>query len=200
MPAAPRRKPLLLWEPFPYLVLLVALLATSFVRPGSSPWLFWPLISVLAVSLGYLVYSISRERRGANPDQWGNLLRLDGLTIVDAAGAEREVRTVVPVEGASRHQAAIDLARVHGGAEQQAVLVPRASRWLGRRYRIGVQLVGGDRPRHAGYLPASAEERVVDRLDAMRGEGRYVRVPALITGAARPFGVELDLSGLDALG
>ncbi|MGX5695127.1 hypothetical protein ACWKWP_02915 [Agromyces soli] len=197
---APRRKPLLLWEPFPYLVLFVALLATSFVRPGSSPWLFWPLIVVLAASLVYLVISIGRERRGANPDQWGNLLHLDGLTIVDAGAEEREVRAVVPVDGVARHQAAIDLARVHGGAEQQAVLVPRASRWLGRRYRIGVQLVGGDRPRHAGYLPESAEDRVVQRLDAMRGEGRYVRVPALITGSTRPYGVELDLSGIDSLG
>jgi hypothetical protein len=197
---APRRKPLLLWEPFPYLVLLVALLATSFVRPGSSPWLFWPLIVLLAASLVYLVVSIGRERRGANPDQWGNLRTLDGLTIVDAGPAERAVRTVVPVDGVSRHQAAIDIARVHGGAEQQAVLVPRASRWLGRRYRVGVQLVGGDRPRHAGYLPASAEDRFVDRLDEMRRGGRYVRVPAIITGAARPFGVELDVSGVESLG
>lgn len=195
--SAPRRKPLLLWEPFPYLVLLVALLATGFIRPGAEPWLFWPFMVLLAASLVYLVVSISRDRRGANPDQWGNLLSLDGLTIVDAAGVEREVRTVSPVDDAARHQAAIELARLHGGAEQQAVLVPRASRWLGRRYRVGVQLVGGDRPRHAGYLGAAAEDRWVDRLDAMRGAGRYARVPARITGESRPFKVELDLSGLD---
>lgn len=196
---APRRKPLLLWEPFPYLVLLVALLATGFIRPGAEPWLFWPFMVLLAAALVYLVVSISRDRRGANPDQWGNLLSVDGLALVDAVGVEREVRTVSPVDETARHQAAIELARLHGGADQEAVLVPRASRWLGRRYRVGVQLVGGDRPRHAGYLGAAAEDRWLDQLDAMRGAGRYVRVPARITGEARPFKVELDLSGLESL-
>ncbi|MDF2576383.1 MAG: hypothetical protein K0S05_3295, partial [Agromyces sp.] len=65
------------------------------------------------------------------------------------------------------------------------------------RYRIGVQLVGGDRPRHAGFLGRASEDRWVELLDGLREDGRFVRVPALITGAARPYGVDLDLSGLD---
>lgn len=194
---APRRKPLLLWEPFPYLALFVVLLATSFVRPGAEPWLFWPLIVLLAVALVYLVISIGREKRGANPDQWGNLLGLDDLTLVEAPSADREVRTVVPVDGAAHRQSGIEIARTQAGPEQTAVLVPRASRWMARRYRVGVQLVGGQRPRHAGYLGQAAEERYVDRLDALRSEGKYVRVPARIVGDGRPFKVELDLSGLD---
>jgi hypothetical protein len=80
------------------------------------------------------------------------------------------------------------------------VLVPRASRWLSRRYRIGVQLAGGDRPRHAGFLSPAADDRWRELLDGMREHGRYVRVPALITGGSRPYGVELDLSGLERLG
>jgi hypothetical protein len=70
---------------------------------------------------------------------------------------------------------------------------------MSRRYRIGVQLVGGDRPRHAGFLGRAAEERWVDLLDGLRERGAYVRVPAIVTGASRPYGVELDLSGLDGL-
>ena len=103
------------------------------------------------------------------------------------------MRTVVPVEDANRHRPAIELARLHGGAEQHAVLVPRANRWLSRRYRIGVQLVGGDRPRHAGFLGRAAQERWVDLLDGLRQQGRFVRVPAIIVGAARLYRVELDL-------
>jgi hypothetical protein len=106
------------------------------------------------------------------------------------------VRSVVPVVDTERHQPAIELARLHGGAEQAVVLVPRASRWLSRRYRVGVQLVGGDRPRHAGFLGMAADDRWRDTLDTARARGEYVRVPALITGAARPYAVELDLSGL----
>ena len=33
----------------------------------------------------------------------------------------------------------------------------------------------------------------------MRQGGQYVRVPALIVGAERPFDVELDVSGLEGL-
>jgi hypothetical protein len=105
----------------------------------------------------------------------------------------------VPVDDVQRHQPAIELARLYGGAEQQAVLVPRANRWLTRRYRIGVQLVGGDRPRHAGFLGTAADERWVELLDGLRERGEFVRVPATVTRQSRPHGVELDLSGLESL-
>lgn len=195
----PRFKPLLSWEPFPFLVVLVLLLITGFIRPDAPAWVLWPFLVLLVAAIGYLGYRFMRERRPTNPDRWGDLASLDGLELVDAPGEERVVRTVAPVDDVQRHQPAIDLARVHGGAEQHAVLVPRASRWLSPRYRVGVQLVGGDRPRHAGFLRADAETRWAGTLDALRTRGAYVRVPALITGASRPFGVELDLSGLTRL-
>lgn len=193
---APRSKPLTDWEPLPYLVLLVLLLLTGVVRPDAPPALFWALMVLIVAALGWLVAGLVRSGRRENPDGWGDLSTLDGLDVVDAAGRERDVRSVVPVDDVNRHQPAIELARLHGGAEQHAVLVPLASRWLSLRYRIGVQLVGGDRPRHAGFLGRSAEDRWIDVLDGLRREGRYVRVPALITGASRPYGVDLDLSGL----
>ncbi|WP_308799855.1 hypothetical protein [Agromyces silvae] len=192
----PRFKPLLSWEPFPYLVVLALLLLTGFVRPDAPGWVFWPFVVLLVAAVGWLGVRVLRERRPANPDRWGDLATLEGLTVLDAAGAERTVRTVAPVDDARRHQSAIELARAHGGAEHTAVLVPRASRWLSPRYRVGVQLTAGDRPRHAGFLRADAEARWASVLDDLRSRGEYVRVPASITGAARPFGVELDLSGL----
>ncbi|MBM7831010.1 hypothetical protein JOE59_001715 [Agromyces cerinus] len=197
---APRSKPLLAWEPFPYLVVFVLLLLTGVVRPEGPPWLLWPFLAILAAAVAWLIVGLVRGSRRSNPDQWGDLTSLDGLELVDAERVERGVRAVAPVVDEHRHQPAIELARLHGGPEQHAVLVPRASRWLSRRYRIGVQLVGGDRPRHAGFLSGAADDRWRDLLDGLRERGRYVRVPALITGDSRPYGVELDLSGLERLG
>jgi hypothetical protein len=199
---APRSKPLLRWEPLPFFVLLVLLLLTGPIRPDGLPVLFWILVVLILATIGWLGASLAGASRRTNPDQWGDLSTLEGLDIVDATRREREVRTVVPVDDVQRHQPAIELARLFGGTEQHAVLVPRASRWMSRRYRIGVQLVGGggsDRPRHAGFLGRAAEERWIDVLDGLREQGRYVRVPAIITGASRPHAVELDLSGLEAL-
>lgn len=196
---APRSKPLTRWEPMPFLVVLVLLLLTGLVRPDGPPVLVWGLVVALVASLAWLVVSLVRSTRRANPDQWGDLSSLDGIELVDAPQRQREVRAVVPVEDTHRHQPAIELARLHGGAEQHAVLVPRASRWLSRRYRIGVQLVGGDRPRHAGFLRRDAEERWIELLEQLRDRGAFARVPAIVTGAERPYGVELDLSGLGAL-
>lgn len=197
---APRSKPLLRWEPLPFLVLVALLLLTGVIRPDRMPGPFWILMVLVVAAIGWLVASLIGGSRRTNPDQWGDLSSLDGLDIVDAPRREREVRSVAPVDDARRHQPAIELARLYGGAEQHAVLVPRASRWLSRRYRIGVQLVGGDRPRHAGFLGQAAEERWIEVLDGLRERSEYARVPAIVTGASRPFGVELDLSGLEGLG
>lgn len=199
---APRSKPLVRWEPLPFLVLLVLLLLTGPIRPDGLPILFWTLVVLILATIGWLGASLVGASRRTNPDQWGDLSTLEGLDIIDAMRREQEVRTVVPVDDVQRHQPAIELARLFGGTEQHAVLVPRASRWMSRRYRIGVQLVGGggsDRPRHAGFLGRAAEERWIDLLDGLREQGRFVRVPAIITGASRPHKVELDLSGLEAL-
>lgn len=197
--SAPRRKPLLAWEPLPLFVLLWLLVLTGLIRPDGPPALFWPFTVVVLVVLGWFVAALVRDARRRNPDQWGDLSTLDGLAVVDAPRREREVRSVVPVDDTNRHQPAIELARLYGGPEQHAVLVPRASRWLSLRYRIGVQLVGGDRPRHAGFLGRAAEDRWIDLLDGLRERDEFVRVPALITRDSRPYGVELDLSGLIAL-
>ena len=198
MVSAPRSVPLARWEPLPYLVLVVLLVATSFLRPDAAPWAYWPLVALVFAAIAWLVVLTLAERRQRNPDPLGDLNSLDGLELIDAEPVPGQVRAVVPVADVERHQSAIDLARIHGGPDQHAVLVPRARRWLSRRYRVGVQLVGDVKPRHAGFLRPDADGRWSDRLDAARERGEFLRVPARITGATRPHGVELDLTGLDA--
>ncbi|GAA1056475.1 hypothetical protein GCM10017608_31860 [Agromyces luteolus] len=199
MVSAPRFVSPLRWEPLPYLVLVALLLLTGLVRPDSGGWLVALLVAI-ALTAAWGVVAFVRERRMRNPDPMGDLASLDGIEVVDAAPVAAEVRSVVPVVDVHRHQPAIDLARLHGGASQPAILVPRARRWLSPRYRIGVQLVGGDRPRHAGFLGDAADARWRDGLDALRtARGAYVRVPAAIEGSARPFRVDVDLSGLEAI-
>jgi hypothetical protein len=195
---APRFVHPLRWEPLPYLVLLVLLVLTGLVRPESGA-AFAVLVGAIVLAAAWLVSVFVRERRMRNPDPMGDLTSLDGLDLVEASSAGGTLRTVVPVADAHRHQAAIDLARLHGGADQHAVLVPRARRWLSPRYRIGVQLVGEGRPRHAGFVADAADATWRDRLDALREAGRYARVPARIEGTARPFRVDLDFSGLPAV-
>ncbi|WP_438856303.1 hypothetical protein [Agromyces sp. M3QZ16-3] len=196
---APRFVSPLRWEPLPYLVLVALLLLTGVIRPDSGGWLV-ALVVAIALTAAWGVVAFVRERRMRNPDPMGDLTSLDGIEVVDAAPVAADVRTVVPVVDVHRHQPAIDLARLHGGETQRAILVPRARRWLSPRYRIGVQLVGGDRPRHAGFLGDAADAGWRDVLDALRVEhGRYASVPALIEGTGRPYRVDLDLSGLGAI-
>ncbi|BDZ66032.1 hypothetical protein [Agromyces mangrovi Wang et al. 2018] len=198
--SAPKRKPLGQWEPLPYLVVLALAVAISLARPEVAPFAFWPLLVAVTAAAAWLVATLVRDSRSTrNPDRWGDLRTLDGIRVIDAPGLPRAVSGVVPVLDAQRHQSTIDLARIHGGSEQRAVLVPRASRWMSWRYRVGVQLVGGTRPHLAGFLPEVADERWREVLDRLRGHGAYVRVPATIVGAERPFRVELDLSGLEAV-
>ena len=198
MVPAPRFVPPFRWEPLPYLVVLVLLVLTAAVRPDAAPWLFWPYMALIAAALAWLVLLAVDERRRRNPDPLGDLTTFDGLTLVDAEPLPGEVRAVVPVADTHRHQPAIELARLHGGIDQHAVLVPRARRWMSPRYRIGVQLVGDVKPRHAGFLRPDADARWRDRLDQAGERGEFLRVPARITGESRPHGVELDLTGLDA--
>lgn len=193
----PRSKPLLAWEPLPYIVLFVAALALSTARPDSLPVVFWSIAPIAALALVYFILSLARERRlrDSNPNGNGELSSLSGLEILEVEGSPSAPVTTVSESG--RHQPEIDLIRIHEG--DRAILVPRATRWLGRRYRVGVELVAGERVRRAGFLPEAAEKRFAGVLDGLREHGTYVSVPARITGQARPLGVDLELAGLMAL-
>lgn len=196
----PRYKSLWQWEPFPYLLLFVLAVAAGTIRPDVAPTLFWIALVLVVAAAGYLVAALVADRRRArlSPDAWGNLAGLDGLEIIEAEHVASELNPVAAVADTHRHQAAIEIAGIHGGEAMRAILVPRASRWLSLRYRIGVQLQAGGVIKHAGFVPDAVDARWRDELGALRRRGAFVSVPARITGAGRPFGVELDLSGLAA--
>lgn len=200
----PRFKPLLDWEPLPFLVAIALLLLTGVVRPDSESWLVWSLAAGIVAAVVWLLVSTLRGR-GRNPDRWGDLSTLDGLTIVDVpsrpvadpAGPGGTVRTAAEVIDTERHRSSIELAVLEGGERLHAVLVPRASRWMSPRYRVGVQLAGGARPRHAGFLDDATSARWAAILDAERARGVYARVPAQVRTDGGRLRVELDLSGME---
>ncbi|MWB98010.1 hypothetical protein [Agromyces seonyuensis] len=197
--SAPRRVPLLRWEPLPFLVLLVLALGTGVVRPDGPAPLFWAYNALLVAVVIWVLVVVLRPDPARNPDRWGSFESLEHAELVDApAAVDRELQTLVPVD-VQRRQSKIDLARIAAGPSQHAVLVPRSRRWLSPRYRVGVVLEGGGKPRQGGYLQPAADERRREQLDALAQQGRYVRVPVRITGDQQPYGLDLDLSGLDDL-
>ncbi|MET0724786.1 MAG: hypothetical protein ABWY36_00445 [Leifsonia sp.] len=194
----PRFKSPIDWEPLSYLVLFVLVVVAGSIRPDVAPIPFWIATALAVAAAVFFVISLVRDvaRNRANPDGWGNLKTLDGLSIVAAEHRDAETRPYIAVADVHRHQSAIDIARARSGDHLRAVLVPRASRWLSNRYRIGVQLVAGDRIAHAGFLPDVADRRWREELGALRDAGAFVSVPARIRGTEKPFTVELDASGL----
>ena len=163
--------------------------------PDGPPALFWLLVVAVLAALAWLVVSLVQATRRTTPTS-GRPVDPQGLDLVDAPRREREVRTDVPVEDANRRQPAIEFARPTA-ARQDAVLVPREP-WLSLVPRR--RAAGRRRPASARrFLGSAAQERWVDLLDGLCQQGGYVRVPAMIVGAARPFRVELDLSGLPGL-
>ncbi|KQO99630.1 hypothetical protein [Leifsonia sp. Leaf264] len=196
----PRNKSLLHWEPFAYILLVVLVVLAGSLDPQGAPVAFWiAAVFAGAATVYFLVAFVSYGRRSRqNPDPAGNLRTLDDITLVPAEHVDSATNPTVTVADANRHQSAIDIVRTRGGERVRAVLVPRSSRWLSRRYRIGVQLVGGGEIRHAGFLPDAADDHWRDSLGALRADDRYVDVPAVIRGSAQPFRVDLDLSGVPA--
>lgn len=197
----PRYKSLLIWEPFPYLLLFVLVVIAGSIRPDAAPIAFWiaAVLAGLAVIFFAITFVIAGRRTRANPDGDGNLRTLSGLNLLRAEHSNAAVSPFVTVADTQRHQAAIDTALARGGEHPRAVLIPRASRWLSPRYRVGVQLLAGDRIRHAGFLPEAVERNWADRLDTLRARNTFAEVPARIKGAGRPYLVEIDLSGLETV-
>lgn len=196
----PRNKSLLHWEPFSYVLLVVLVILAGSLNPQGAPIAFWiAAVFAAAATVFFLIAFVSYGRRSRlNPDPSGNLRSLADITLVAAEHVDAETNPSVTVADVHRHQTAIEIVRTHGGEQVRAVLVPRSSRWLSRRYRVGVQLVAAGEIRHAGFLPDAVDERWREQLGALRDDDRYVEVPALIRGSQRPFSVDLDVSGLPA--
>ncbi|MGA0568686.1 hypothetical protein ACO2Q7_15255 [Rathayibacter sp. KR2-224] len=190
-----QRKPLWRWEPAPYLLLILLLIATASVPPGQLPILYWTLVVITAIVavilVALLVVQLGRGPR--NPDASG---MLSGLGGIELKALPTTAAPSTPVVGTTRHQGAIESARARAGTSPSAVLVPDATRWLGLRIRIAVHLVASERVHHVGFLPERATERYNERLRALAAERRFVSVPATIKGEASPYAIDVDLGAL----
>lgn len=196
--AEPRNKSLLVWEPFPYILLIALIILAGSIDPNGAAIPFWIAAAFAAAATVFFIIAFASygRRSRLNPDPAGNLTRLQGIERLTAGHSDVDGAPVVTVADARRHQQAIEIVRTRGGENATAILIPRASRWLSRRYRVGVQLIGGGEVRHAGFLPDFADERWRDELGALRDSGIFAEVPARIRGSAQPFSVDLDVSGL----
>jgi hypothetical protein len=98
-----------------------------------------------------------------------------------------ETDNVLPVVDGNRHQGSIEAAAAHDTSPFTAVLVPRATAWLGRDYRVAVDLLIGTRVYRAGYLPREIDQQVDAALAPLAESGQYVTVPASILNQKRPY-------------
>ncbi|HWU59550.1 MAG TPA: hypothetical protein VN045_12585 [Microbacteriaceae bacterium] len=203
------RKPLWRWDPFWYIVVFLLLVVANLFQAAQLTLAFGialgVLIAVACVVVAALIVSLVRGP--GNPDSSGNLSTLDGLELIDAAQTDAAqtdaAQTDAPktavahtaVAHTAKRQSAIDAAGAFGGENIHAVLVPGATRWFGRRFRVSVQLVAGGRIFHAGFLPAELDAQWNQLLMPLRRRNAYLRVPASIQGHSRPYAVSLDLSG-----
>ncbi|GAB3386193.1 hypothetical protein GCM10027568_04190 [Humibacter soli] len=191
------RRPLWRWEPGPYLLVLILIVITSAIRPELFPVAYWIFFSITVVAIAGLVVVIvvSFARRSRNPDSAGILRSLEGIELVSVPKTDDPPTPVLIMK---RHQQAIDAALSWKGTVTHAVLIPDATRWLGRRIRIAVHLVAEDRPYHVGFLPDLSTERYNEALKVESGSGRYALVTARVMGEPGRRKVDLSLGGLAA--
>jgi len=192
-----RRKPVLRWEPTPYIATLLFIVAGSIalsLTRGLVQTIVFVVCCAAAVAL-IVVLAVRRPQRTANPDSDGALSTLTGLDLIEAAPTGRATR----VADTYRYQSALSSIGLLGGGAIRAVLVPGATRWLGRELRIGVEIADGDgRAARAGFLPREHDERWFDLLMPLREHDVYVVVPATLVGRERPFTLDVDLGGVEA--
>jgi hypothetical protein len=189
------RKPLWRWEPGPYLLLVLLVLVTGSLRPDRFPVAYWILfaitVAVAAVLVAVFVLRLVRGPR--NPDAAGMLVTLDGLDLVHLEPSDAPP---TPVIGTQRHQEALYTVHARVGSSPVAVLVPDATRWLGRRIRIAVHLIAAGRVHHVGFLSDISTGRYNAGLHALAQQRRFVTAGATIVGEERPFTLQLDLGAL----
>jgi hypothetical protein len=174
---------------------LILVVITSAIRPDLFPVAYWIAFAItVAAGAGLIIVIVlSFGRRSRNPDAQGILRSLDGIDPVPVPTTDAPP---TPVLSTRRHQQAIDAALSWTGSATQAVLVPDATRWLGRRIRIAVHLVAENRPYHVGFLPDLAMERYNDALKAHATNGQYALVVTRVLGQASRRKIDVALGGL----
>jgi hypothetical protein len=215
MHPSPRRKPLWRWEVFLFaVVLLLAIVSGFLVR---ADWGIGGAIAVVALlvvavaAAGFLIVPLLRPNgrdsentlrtvEGVELVPFGALVALHGPDAGPDPGADAEPRTVRVLQS-ERRQSAIEAARAKSAGEPKGVLTPDASRWLGRRLQVAVDLVADDGAVYrAGFLPPEIDGRVDALVQPLAARGAAAVVPVRVVGAERPFRVEIDVPARAFLG
>lgn len=192
MDHARKWKPLWRWEAFLFALVLVLAMAASLVSRigGVLGAVLSIVLLVLAIVAALLLIVPLLRPRGR--DSENTRKTLEGLELVEVA----PVHTVRVLES-ERRQSSIEAARAKTTGEPTAILTPDASRWLGLRLRIAVDLRAGDgRLYRAGFLPPELEPAWNARLLPLASEHAAAEIQARIVGAERPFRVEVLLDTL----
>lgn len=200
MHPSPRRKPLWRWEVFLFgVVLLLAIVSGFLVR---ADWGLGGAIAVVALlvvavaAAGLLIVPLLRPN---GRDSENTLRSVDGVELepLDDGSDARTVRVLQ----SERRQTAIEAARAKSAGEPRAVLTPDASRWLGRRLQVAVDLVADDGAVYrAGFLPPEIDGRVDALVRPLAARGAAAVVPVRVVGAEPPFRVEIDVPARVFLG
>ncbi|WP_291056052.1 hypothetical protein [Herbiconiux sp.] len=192
MDHARKRKPLWRWEVFLFAVVLVLAMAASLVSRIGGVLGAVLSIALLVLAIVAALLLIVPLLRPKGRDSENTRTSLEGLDLVEIA----PVHTVRVLES-ERRQTGIEAARAKTKGEPTAILTPDASRWLGLRLRIAVDLRAGDGQLYrAGFLPPELEPAWNARLLPLASEHAAAEVQARIVGTERPFRVEVLLDTL----
>ncbi|WP_291036712.1 hypothetical protein [Herbiconiux sp.] len=203
MHPSPRHKPLWRWEVFLFaVVLLLAIVSGFLVR---ADWGIGGAIAVVALlvvavaAAGFLIVPLLRPN---GRDSENTRRSVEGVELVPLEGdvSDSGSRTVRVLQS-ERRQSAIEAARAKSAGEPRGVLTPDASRWLGRRLQVAVDLVADDGAVYrAGFLPPEIDGRVDALVQPLAARGAAAVVPVRVVGAVRPFRVEIDVPARAFLG
>ncbi len=197
MDHARKWKPLWRWEVFLFAVVLVLAMAASVVSRVD-----WPVGGPI-LTIGLLVLALAAAAALVVPlvlstgrDSENTRTTLAGIELVPF---EQTPSRSIRVLESERRQTAIGAARAKSADDELvAVLTPDASRWLGRRLRVAVDLIAGDGTIHrAGFVPPELDADLDARLQPLVRDRKAATVPARIVDAggerAKPLRVEIRL-------
>jgi len=185
------KMPLMMWLPFLGLIVFglsgVAYIALAFRIPVLSQVIGVGCLVAAAIVVAVKFNPFTKTaRRG---DSEGGLQLADVVAFESMAGPFRRIQVVET----ARRQFGIDAAWAHGGDSLEAVLTPRATRMMGREYRVAVDLIANSRVYRAGFLPAGIDGEFDAFLVPFAAEGRYFKVPVRVLGKQRPYLVNVEL-------
>jgi hypothetical protein len=193
----PRLKmPLMKWLPFLGLMVFglsaVAYVSTALRIPVLSQIVFVGCLLVAAAIVVTTFNPFSKKaRRG---DSEGSLNLADIVAYESMDGPYRRIQVVET----ARRQFGIDAAWAFGGESLEAVLTPRATRMMGREYRVAVDLIANGRVYRAGFLPPRLDVELDAFLQPFAVRGHFFRVPVRVLGTERPYLVNVELGEIPA--